>query len=831
MVLFWEEKLELMSITWVVFCVETSMAESFVKAIYDYHSNQTGDLDFETGAIIKILNQVDDNWISGEHGGKIGLFPANFVEPTSEALSDSLEKTVVAKETYISGEDGVLTFFLGDVITFLGFVDDYWCRGSFGGEVGLFPASTVDGLDESSRSIALKTSTELQPNRPGETLRHSAPLAEQFRGEGPSAEALFEFQGLTDFELNFPAGATILLTKDVDTEWFDGSFDGRSGVFPKSFVKVLVPLPEEAFADPVGISVPYAIAAYPFVGETATELSFREGDIIYLHDWVSAEWFKGEIDGTTGIFPSSFVQVQVELPQTFSEFSSSEHEWAKRNGLEDSTGKNTPDSSFKTGDTALAIYGFATNTTGDLSLEVGDLITIEKIIDEEWVEGRKNGNEVGLCPAVFLELKESVNTESKEHSFMNTNESTSSAQAVQANQFGNDNDLHGSVILNRSVEPQGIPNIVIQNANRHTPSREESLPQNVPASSSAIPKFPTPEIPNRTKPRATPGRTISSASKVASLKATSNKPSSGPKPALAPKPPISPKPEFLKKSAKPVLPQKPAGLAKTKTAFAGNLGISVSPGQHEVPACSKQANGQVRQSASHDQEIRPVSDQFKLSLVAQEYNLIPKQQNPSPGVETRSSASKWVKFEDQEESHLHAKQNLSNVSPKTFQAKANGKSNPISLNNKPLGQAHDISYKSLLDKSLQNELDSPEATPGKMPPQLPPRLDLLPNTGTSPNGNDPLGDLSGKLEQQAKEFEKSTQERKQSPSLNELRAASQKSKGARPVPPRRNKFQSSPLSYHGEKELGTGMYMVVLLYCLWWLRLNIIYTVAKASML
>ena len=197
-------------------CVETSMAESFVKAVYDYHSNQTGDLDFEAGAIIRILNQVDDNWISGEHNGKIGLFPANFVEPTSEILPDSLEKTVVAKETYISGEDGVLTFFLGDVLTFLGFVDDYWCRGSFGGEVGLFPAFTVDGLDESSRSIAFKTSADLQPNRPGETLQQS-PLVEQFHDEGPSAEALFEFRGLSEFELNFPAAVQPSCSQKMST--------------------------------------------------------------------------------------------------------------------------------------------------------------------------------------------------------------------------------------------------------------------------------------------------------------------------------------------------------------------------------------------------------------------------------------------------------------------------------------------------------------------------------------------------------------------------------------------------------------------------------------
>ena len=61
---------------------------------------------------------------------------------------------------------------------------------------------------------------------------------------------------------------------------------------------------------------------------------------------------------------------------------------------------------FKTGGKALAIYSYVTDIEGDLRLEVGDLISIEGVIDDEWVLGRKDEYNVGLCPAVFLELKE-----------------------------------------------------------------------------------------------------------------------------------------------------------------------------------------------------------------------------------------------------------------------------------------------------------------------------------------------------------------------------------------------------------------------------------------
>lgn len=46
---------------------------------------------------------------------------------------------------------------------------------------------------------------------------------------------------------------------------------------------------------------------YDFVGESNDELSFAKGELIRVIDAVSDEWWRGELRGQTGIFPTNYV--------------------------------------------------------------------------------------------------------------------------------------------------------------------------------------------------------------------------------------------------------------------------------------------------------------------------------------------------------------------------------------------------------------------------------------------------------------------------------------------------------------------------------------------
>ncbi|KAK4705604.1 hypothetical protein P7C70_g596, partial [Phenoliferia sp. Uapishka_3] len=50
-----------------------------------------------------------------------------------------------------------------------------------------------------------------------------------------------------------------------------------------------------------------ATASYDYAGAEADDLSFSEGDKITVVEKVSDDWWKGELRGHTGLFPSSYV--------------------------------------------------------------------------------------------------------------------------------------------------------------------------------------------------------------------------------------------------------------------------------------------------------------------------------------------------------------------------------------------------------------------------------------------------------------------------------------------------------------------------------------------
>lgn len=56
------------------------------------------------------------------------------------------------------------------------------------------------------------------------------------------------------------------------------------------------------------------MARFDFEGEHSDELSFTEGDVIQLTEYVGQDWARGQIGVSTGIFPLNFVEVIEDLP-------------------------------------------------------------------------------------------------------------------------------------------------------------------------------------------------------------------------------------------------------------------------------------------------------------------------------------------------------------------------------------------------------------------------------------------------------------------------------------------------------------------------------------
>lgn len=86
------------------------------------------------------------------------------------------------------------------------------------------------------------------------------------RSHEGQARAKFNFIAQTHLELSLAKGELVVITRRVDDNWFEGRIGGRKGIFPVSYVEVLIdptsapsvpqpPMPEKPVASPAAHSL------------------------------------------------------------------------------------------------------------------------------------------------------------------------------------------------------------------------------------------------------------------------------------------------------------------------------------------------------------------------------------------------------------------------------------------------------------------------------------------------------------------------------------------------------------------------------------------------
>ncbi|NXN73435.1 SH319 protein, partial [Himantopus himantopus] len=227
----------------------------------------------------------------------------------------------------------------------------------------------------------------------------------------PHAVVLHDFPAEHADDLNLHSGDTVYLLEKIDTEWYRGKCGNRTGIFPAIFVKVIVDIPEEGNKKKIPCSSqcikgPRCIARFEYIGDQKDELSFSEGETIVLKEYVNEEWAKGELRGTSGIFPLNFVEIIEDLPGTGTNiFSKLSFTYvgtgaALQNKVEVSSSR--PQSNRYSVEWCEALHDFTAETKDDLSFKKGDYIQILEQVDLEWYRGRLNEKE-GIFPAVFVQ--------------------------------------------------------------------------------------------------------------------------------------------------------------------------------------------------------------------------------------------------------------------------------------------------------------------------------------------------------------------------------------------------------------------------------------------
>uniref|UniRef100_UPI0037E77207 SH3 domain-containing protein 19 n=1 Tax=Semicossyphus pulcher TaxID=241346 RepID=UPI0037E77207 len=237
-------------------------------------------------------------------------------------------------------------------------------------------------------------------------------------GAGLKVQAIYDFNPGGPGELGLRAGDVVTMVEQVDSQWYRGTCRGSNGFFPINHVKVLSnspkPLPERKAKPPSAtVSGPRCVARFDFEGEHSDELSFSEGDVIQLKEFVGEDWARGQIGAVTGVFPLNFVEVIEDLPPPPSQ-KQKQHMGIALPGMVASQSTHPEvakpaQASQSSVEWVLALYDFAGNSDGDLSFQQGDRIQITQHLDAEWSCGRLNGKE-GIFPRAFVESSAGQNS-------------------------------------------------------------------------------------------------------------------------------------------------------------------------------------------------------------------------------------------------------------------------------------------------------------------------------------------------------------------------------------------------------------------------------------
>uniref|UniRef100_A0A3B5MCX7 SH3 domain containing 19 n=1 Tax=Xiphophorus couchianus TaxID=32473 RepID=A0A3B5MCX7_9TELE len=212
--------------------------------------------------------------------------------------------------------------------------------------------------------------------------------------DGLKVKALHDFVPEGPMELSLSAGDVVTEVEQVDSQWYRGTCNGSTGFFPISYVKVL-------FCWVLNLCVVL------FEGEHSDELSFSEGDVIQLKEYVGEDWARGQVGASVGIFPLNFVEVIEDLPPPPRQQPGPAARVALP-GEDDSHLMLTAGSGVQW---AVALYDYAAKTQDELSFQKDDCILITEHLSEEWSSGRLNGRE-GMFPRAFVNV--SSGTESSQ---------------------------------------------------------------------------------------------------------------------------------------------------------------------------------------------------------------------------------------------------------------------------------------------------------------------------------------------------------------------------------------------------------------------------------
>ncbi|KAH9513279.1 Intersectin 1 (SH3 domain protein) [Bulinus truncatus] len=268
------------------------------RALYDFQATREDELSLAAGAEILVLANYSpipgmEDWHKGEYAGKIGWFPKAYVErldePSTDLFGSAFEPVVPLSVSKTEAP----------------------------------PTDIFDSIFSQPSAIQPEPATTAVVDVPSST---SKVLQEHLL-----AKAVYPWKARQETDLTFNKDDVILVKEQDDMKWF-GELNGKSGWFPKAYVKPISVAPKTSPSNENG-SISQVknvtntssdaqgelyVAMYTYSSDEPSDLNFNEGDIINVTVTSgNGDWWTGSIDGRTGIFPSNYVKkLDIQLSNT-----------------------------------------------------------------------------------------------------------------------------------------------------------------------------------------------------------------------------------------------------------------------------------------------------------------------------------------------------------------------------------------------------------------------------------------------------------------------------------------------------------------------------------
>ncbi|XP_070491973.1 intersectin-1 isoform X2 [Chironomus tepperi] len=277
-------------------------------ACYPYQSAELGDLTFEAGEEVRVIKKEGD-WWTGIIGTRSGIFPANYVQPIIiDNNNTDMKNNTLENDLSKMNINGNLQ------------------------EQQHTPTNAMTAAEEADAKIQADADSEVSQINT-QNVTNDASMQE-FRGmtssaslkakKGEVAQVIAPYEATSSEQLSLTKGQLIMIRKKSESGWWEGELQSKGrrrqvGWFPATYVKILAGGRMSGRSTPLSSSkidlheavIDKVQAMYPYRALNDDELSFEPDDIISVTSRDEPDWWKGELNGITGLFPSNYVRAFV----------------------------------------------------------------------------------------------------------------------------------------------------------------------------------------------------------------------------------------------------------------------------------------------------------------------------------------------------------------------------------------------------------------------------------------------------------------------------------------------------------------------------------------